>query len=129
MLARRPAVNGGACSGGADSAGTRSLTTRSTATAPRAAHTANTPATPPAQISTPVMEPAIAIPAASTQLITTLAAVSWSVVTASDGISVDWAGRVVATAVEATTAAAYAASGTPPAIAAAVAPIPAAWTR
>ena len=81
------------------------------------------------QISTPVSEPATAIPAASTQLTTTLAAVSWSGVTASDGISVDWAGRVAVTAVEATTAAAYAANGIPPAIATAVAPIPAACTR
>ena len=68
---------------------TRSLTTSSAAAAPRAAHTPNTPATPPNQISTPVSEPAAAIPAASTQLTTTLAAVSWSGVTASDGSSVD----------------------------------------
>ena len=81
------------------------------------------------QIRTPVSEPATAIPAASTQLTTTLAAVSWSGVIASDGISVNWAGRVAVTAVEATTAAAYAANGTPPAMAAAVAPIPAACTR
>jgi hypothetical protein len=68
--------------------------------------TPNTLATPPAQISTPASDPATAIPAASTQLTTTLAAVSWSAVAASDGIRVDWPGRVAVTAVEATTAAA-----------------------
>ena len=113
-LALNPAAAGAACSRGAASAGTRSRTTSSAATATRAAHTATTPATPPAQISTPVNAPAAAIPAASTQLITTLAAVSWSAVAASDGTSVDWAGRVAVTAAEATTAAAYAASGIPP---------------
>jgi hypothetical protein len=129
MLAVSPAATAVSCSGGAASAGTRSLATRSAATPPKAAHAANTTATPPAQISTPVSEPAIAIPAASTQLTTTLAAVSWSGVTVSDGISVDCAGRVAVTAVEATTAAPYAANGKPPAMATAVAAIAAACTR
>jgi hypothetical protein len=87
-LAVSPAISGDACSSGAASAGTRSRTTSSAATAPRAAHTPNTPATPPNQISTPVSEPATAIPTASTQLTPTLAAVNWSGVAASDGISV-----------------------------------------
>ena len=81
------------------------------------------------QISTPVSAPAAAIPAASTQLTMTLAAVSWSGVAAIEGITVDWAGRVAVTAVEATTAAAYAANGTPAEIATAVAAIAAACTR
>ena len=46
------------------------------------------------------------IAAASTQPTTTLAAVSWSGEAHSDGMRVDWAGLVVVTAVEATTAAA-----------------------
>ena len=51
------------------------------------------------------------------------------IITETDGISVDCAGRVVATAADATTAAAYAASGTPAITATAVAAIPAACTR
>ena len=48
---------------------------------------------------------------------------------ASDGISADWAGRVAVTAVDANTAAAYAASGAPEPIAAAVPAMPATCAR
>jgi hypothetical protein len=57
-----------------------------------------------------------------------LAAVSSSGVRASDGVSTAWAGRVIVTAVAATAASAYAASGGPPVSRTdAVAPIATAW--
>jgi len=76
MLAPRPASTAGARPGEDASGGTRSPATSSAAARPRPAHTANTLATPATEISTPASSPAAAIPAASTQLTTTLAAVS-----------------------------------------------------
>jgi len=67
--------------------------------------------------------------ALSIQPVRALAAVSSSAFRTRAGTSGVWAGLVVATAAEATTAPAYAASGAPMAIAAAVASIPATWTR
>ena len=120
-LALSPAVTLGASPAGAASAGTRSRNTSSAATAPSAAHTPNTPATPPDQISTPVSAPAAAIPAASTQAHHHVGRGQLVRGGRQRRDQRDWAGRVAVTAVEATTAAAYAAIGTPPATAAAVA--------
>jgi hypothetical protein len=68
-------------------------------------------------------------PALSTQPVTAFAAVSSSALLTRAGTTTAWAGRVVATATDATTAAAYAADATSAAIATAVASIPTTWTR
>src|SRR5262249_52407406 len=115
-------------SGGA-SAPTRTRATSAQATRIRPAQTAKTLPVPPTEMSTPVSRPAPVMAAASTQPMTTFAAVSWSGEPHSDGMSVDWAGRVVVTAVEALTAPAYATNGAPAMIAAAAMAIPAALAR
>jgi len=105
-LSERPASTAAGRSDGGAKAATRSGATSTTAPRPRPAHTANTVATPPSAISTPDISPDAANPAASTQPTSTLAAVSWSGVAATDGISMACAGRVPVSAAAAITTAA-----------------------
>jgi len=71
-----PASTRGAPSCSGVSGATLSPTTSNAATTARPAHTANTLPTPAMEISTPASSPAAAIPVASSQPTTTLAAVS-----------------------------------------------------
>ncbi len=93
-LSARPASTGAGRSDASVEVAVRSLATSSAAPRPRPAHTANTAAAPPSAISAPAISPAAAKPAASTQPTSTLAAVSWSGVAATEGISVACAGRI-----------------------------------
>jgi hypothetical protein len=68
-------------------------------------------------------------PMLSSQPVTAFTAVSSSALRTSAGTTRSWAGWVVATATDATTAAPYAAGATSIAIAAAVASMPRTWTR
>ncbi len=88
---------------------------------------ANTEATPPKVRARPTAPPATSTLRLSTHPKTTLAAVSCWTSRVSAGTRAAWAGRVVATAVDATTAPAYAANGWSTTMKAAVAAMPTAW--
>lgn len=104
---RRPSATSASTAGGSSRGGasvSRRPAASSVATAPRPAHTTSTLPTPASEIRIPANNPAVTSPADSSQVTTTLTAVSWSAVAATDGTRADCAGRVVVCATQAITA-------------------------
>src|SRR3954452_13194376 len=107
----------------------RTVAARPTDTIPAGPAAAKTQPGPATASRTPGARLDATAPALSTQPATALVAVSSSALRTRAGTTTACAGRVVATATEARTAAAYAAGAASSAIAAAVASMPRTWTR